>query len=140
MDPKNPRAVPRAALRNFRDARFDGGLIQCAMSAFHPSDQQIVRALYAALRKVDTLSSGSSARTREHSAHLLEVEQGLGNASLGSHTDAWIRKVVHDVRGGSLLALTYVLDTSEVTPATRNTARFLAADHMKIMRNAISTG
>lgn len=138
MDPRSPRAVPSGELQNFRDVRFDGGLIQCAMSAFHRLDQQIVRELYAALQQVDTFSSSSSAKAQEHSARLIEVAQELGNASLGPENDPWIRKVVHDVRGGSLLALTYALDASEVTQATRHSARFLAADHMKIMRNAIS--
>jgi signal transduction histidine kinase len=125
-------------LQNFRSVRFDGGLIQCDMSAFHPDDQQLVRELYAALQLIERHSvNAKSLDGQRHSDDLASIVHELGDASRAPGMAASVQRVLHDVRGGSLFVLIYTLSEPDDDPVWSTTSQFLAADHMKNMRNAI---
>lgn len=129
--------LPSGRLQNYRSDRFDGGLIRCDISAFHRDDQRIARALYAALERVKNLNPTMPADANEVSNRLEQIVRQFGEASRSPDITQSVRRVLHDVRGGSLFALIFTLSASDAAGAWFETGQFLAADHMKIMRNAI---
>lgn len=133
----NALALPSERLKNNRMDRFDGGLIRCDISAFHRDDQRIARELYAELGRVKNISATMPADANDVSDRLQKLVHQFGDASQSSDISQSVRKVLHDVRGGSLFALIFTLSASDAAGARFETGQFLAADHMKIMRNSI---
>ncbi|MDC0723674.1 ATP-binding protein [Nannocystis bainbridge] len=116
-----------------------------------PGDAAVVRRIYDFLRGLYALVGGLDepeqglARVREELKRqdyptLCEQIRGLGAALVAEDTPLAVRKVYHDVRGGSLSGLLMHLDLCEAGEAEVEDFErvfFLVRDHLKIMRNAL---
>jgi len=139
-----------AAIRP-RPSRYFGDTIVASIGELPPDDAQVVRALYeflralhAAVRGLDD-PTGAFAAVREllvrHDYRALcEQVRGLGGTLAADDTPMAVRKVYHDIRGGSLNGLLMHLDLCEADEAgVEDVERvfILVRDHLKIMRNAL---
>lgn len=137
---ENERALDphQGRRRNFRRSRFDGNLIQIELSQLHPSDQKACHDLYNALAEVETLVCDESEAAADLAARLSGLARTIGTAAYANPgTQQIVHRVAHDLRGGCLQMIVFSLDVSETLDESNRTLRFLAVDHMKIMRNAI---
>ena len=130
------------ALTNYRTSRFHGASRSCRLSDFASDASSLLKELYSTL---SDLHEVLSAERSDEADGLLEQQYGdrlhallgaIGQASKDQNSSD-IRNVVHDVLGGSLSILLWMLkdDLGDLDP--RRTTRFLAGDHLKIMRNAV---
>lgn len=141
--------VPRPA--HPRPRPYYGDTDTASVADLAPGDADIVRRLYAFLGTVyAALGRGvdpdeSRARLRlaltvgEYPA-LVDRIRDLGVALAAATTPLHLRKVYHDLRGGSLPALLMHLDLVADDEATDHDVErifLLTRDHLKIMRNAL---
>lgn len=138
-----------AELPMLRSARYSGDRMSARLEDMTPGDQQAVRALYAALRAAyEQLQP--LAQSPNPSPGLAALAQGplstelvrLGQA-IGIQREQYpveVARAIHDIRGGSLLALIATLELHKLLPVQANDALrcfCYARDHLKIMRNCL---
>ena len=134
-----------------RPRRYVGDTIVASIAELPADDAGAVRALYeflgalhAAVRGFDD-HAGALATVRELLVRhdypgLCEQVRGLGAALAAKDTPMALRKVYHDIRGGSLNGLLMHLDLCEAEEAAGEDVErvfILVRDHLKIMRNAL---
>ncbi|HYF62266.1 MAG TPA: ATP-binding protein [Herpetosiphonaceae bacterium] len=143
-------ALAPDSLHSYRASRYFGDDNSVVLADFAPASQQSLRQLYAALLELLALTSQHKDRplpldvlktTLEAvgwSATLKQLQELEGNPDRAPapHLD----EVIHDVRGGSCMALALNLQLlqlgiGEAEDSLR--AFFMTRDHLKIMRNAI---
>lgn len=134
-----------------RPRRYVGDTVVASIDQIDAGDAAVVRRLYAFLtdvyarvQRLDAPADGLPALQDELTRHdyrgLCEQIHGLGAALAAEDTPLDLRKVYHDVRGGSLNGLLMHLDMiamgdGEVEDVER--VFILVRDHLKIMRNAL---
>lgn len=142
--------VPRSALRP-RPRPYYGDTDTASVAELAPGDADTVRRLYTFLGSVyatlghvpDPDESRDQLRlvmTRGEYPTLLDRIRDLGVALAAATTPLHLRKVYHDVRGGSLPGLLMHLDLvgdDEATDHDIERIFLLTRDHLKIMRNAL---
>jgi signal transduction histidine kinase len=142
--------VPRSALRP-RPRPYYGDTDTASVAELAPGDADTVRRLYTFLGSVyatlghvpDPHESRDQLRhvmTRGEYPTLLDRIRDLGVALAAATTPLHLRKVYHDVRGGSLPGLLMHLDLvgdDEATDHDIERIFLLTRDHLKIMRNAL---
>ena len=129
-------------LENHRSSRFHGASRCCSLSDFASEDASLLKELY---RKLSGLHEALSAERPDEAGQAIEQQYGdqlrelMGAISRGAKDrySASIRSVVHDVLGGSLTVLLWMFQDDLGNPDPRRTTKFLAGDHLKMMRNAI---
>lgn len=135
-----------------RPRPYIGDSVHATMSALHEDDRESVRHLYGFLHRVYA-AVGRGIEERRDAAGALRRElqaadyqgvvqkiAGLGAALVAQSTPVELRKVYHDLRGGSLPALLMHLDMVESGDAMAQDIErvfILTRDHLKIMRNAL---
>lgn len=137
---------------NHRTNRFIGDSSNIALSDLEASDQTTIQNLYSTLRQLFGILKSrqqqpaqgiEDARTLLKSlnwSQLLRTMQTLGQPSYKLHPTPVMREVIHDVRGGSFMALSVNLQLIEMgltQPEDFNRMFFLTRDHLKIMRNGV---
>ena len=129
-------------LDNHRTSRFHGASRCCGLTDFVSEDVSLLKKLY---RKLSGLHEALSSEGPDEAGQAIEQQYGdqlrelKGAISRGAKDrySASIRSVVHDVLGGSLTVLLWMLQDDLGDPDPRRTTKFLAGDHLKMMRNAI---
>ncbi|WAS90713.1 ATP-binding protein [Nannocystis punicea] len=134
-----------------RPLPYVGDTVFASVGDLTPGDTQVVRRLYDFLLALLAIVRGfddpgralvllREELARQDYGGLGEQIRGLGAALVAEDTPMAVRKVYHDVRGGSLTGLLMHLDLCEADEAgTEDVERifFLVRDHLKIMRNAL---
>ena len=134
-----------------RDGRYLGEGYGVSIDVFAPRDQTIIKDVYAVLLELFEFlkdRKGAPERLKEIKQWVVDHNwqqyiydlQSLGNDTKSYNDSELVRQVIHDVRGGSLAALSVtlqllLLDVHEHTDPIH--MFFLTRDHLKIMRNAI---
>ncbi len=135
----------------YRSSRFMGDTLSVALHDFVGADRQILQRVYQTLGQLlDVLAAAKDARvggpTIEESLQQIEwggavrSMQQFGKATITDHSSPQLNAVIHDLRGGSFLALSVTLQLltrDQVQPNQLLQAFFLARDHLKMMRNAV---
>lgn len=143
-------ALSPAALRP-RPQRYIGDTVVASIDAIASDDATTIRRLYefllqlyAAVEHLDAPAAGLPAvrevLARNDHEGLAAAIQRLGAALSAATTPLALRKVYHDVRGGSLPALLLHLDLVQAGEADAQDVErifILVRDHLKIMRNAL---
>lgn len=142
-----------AQLVSYRSSRFIGDTLSVMMRDFAEVDRQILQRVYAALGQL--LSVLAAAKDNEAQAEWPSVEAALqridwqdvvrsmqefGKATLVQHSSPSLDAVIHDLRGGSFLALSVTLQLlrrGRIQPGDLLRAFFLTRDHLKMMRNGV---
>ena len=127
--------------------RYDGSGLSVGIEELHPRDQQSLAALYerlcliheqlgSAVRKVPAEAVDlSSSKALADFRYLVRTASSIGQ---DPSYPIRVRQVIHDIRGGSLLALTGSLDLlgNKLLSENELTQLFCyARDHLKIIRN-----
>lgn len=134
------KVIPRPP-RSQRASRYLGDDRAVPLSAMSETDRVGARALYAAITALDRrLGEGAGVADALASFdvdRVLEIARSLGRSDSAPPSD--LRRALHDVRGGALASLTLVASQQTRRPdATgERSLRILAADHLKVMRNAL---
>ena len=129
-------------LDNHRTSRFHGESRCCSLSDFAGKDASLLKALYRKLSGLhEALSAEGSGEAgqaiqRQYGDQLREMVDAISRQKKDQYSLS-IRSVVHDVLGGSLSVLLWMLQDNLGDPDPRRTTKFLAGDHLKIMRNAL---
>jgi len=129
-------------LDNHRTSRFHGASRCCSLSDFTGEDASLLKALYRKLSGLhEVLSAEDSdadgqAIAQQYGDQLRELMSAITRGAKDQYSSD-IRSVVHDVLGGSLTVLLWMLQGDLGDPDPRRTTKFLAGDHLKIMRNAL---
>ncbi len=151
------RELAATHLRSSRPERYDGGGFDITLDHFHPTDQNLLRRLYAAVKECFELWRYMREAPNHDlmARHLVkqftgpafnEVVSQLGYATRESAPDTppMLRKVLHDVRGGALVGIAGYADLiADVAPSPTELAQwveiasYMTRDHAKLMRNAI---
>lgn len=137
-------------LLSYRTSRYFGDDNSVVLADFSPASQQSLRQLYAALLELLALTS----QYRDQPIQLdilkatlervgwadtlkqLQELEGNPDRAVAPHLD----EVIHDVRGGSCMALALNLQLLQLGIGESEDslrAFFMTRDHLKIMRNAI---
>lgn len=139
-------------LVNFRATRYLGDDISMSLDAFTPPDQMRLRKLYQTLQELlaivrpqlDTPEIGvSQLRSfikRVGWIGVVRETQLLGDSQESASPNQTFGKVIHDIRGGALQALSIQLQFIDLDIAQNGDLHrlfFLTRDHLKIMRNAV---
>ncbi len=136
-------------LVNQRDERYQGDGASTVLAEFGVQDRATIERLYSGLiqlfdllavdqTKVDLPAISALLKTLGWSELMQQMQQ------LGAHTPAKalrVRQALHDIKGGSLVALSINLQLLEMGLTEQfDSVRFffLTRDHLKIMRNAVS--
>lgn len=136
-------------LHSYRTSRYFGDDNSVVLAAFSPEDRDIIRQQYQTLLNL----FGHLQQVREHGTLAIDLAEWYKQADwngliqrlklLGntSSTDSLVlREVIHDIRGGSFVALSmglqlYLMRLGEANELLR--MFFLTRDHLKMMRNAV---
>lgn len=148
-----PELLALAAPANIRPRprRYVGDTVVASIHDLAPADVPVVRRIYEFLRslqrlvqRLDEPRAGvpllQAELARQDYRELCEQIRGLGAALVAEDMPMAVRKVYHDVRGGSLSGLLMHLDLCEADEAEAEDVErvfFLVRDHLKIMRNAL---
>lgn len=134
-----------------REERYEGDGFSVSLAQFAPEDVALIRQLYQSVKKAYDLwlymrDAPDYSLMREQiieafgSDQFLALAQAIGAATyaLGNFPSE-LSKVVHDIRGGALMALTGCVPLLQHDPSDERTAKTVlyARDHAKMMRNAI---
>lgn len=137
----SPSGLDLATIPNHRRSRFHGESRCCDLSDFADDEVLRLRALYLAVARIDAQVSSAQLEAiaptlgAEASEELRDLV-AAASAPRGTTRRRLLRGVLHDTTGGSLTVLIWTLSGALGAPDW-GTVRFLAADHLKIMRNAI---
>jgi signal transduction histidine kinase len=143
-------ALAPAALPSYRTSRYVGDDNSVVLADFAPDSQQTLRDLYHALLELLALTGQYKARPIPLDV-LKPALESLGwsatlkrlqelEASPDRPAAPHLGEVIHDVRGGSCMALALNLQLLQLGIAEAEDslrAFFMTRDHLKIMRNAI---
>lgn len=145
-------ALAPVQLANHRDLRYMGDEMGVAISDFDQRDSYRIQHLYTTLSRLlhilqeDKATLAACVADLKRFMHevnwvafLGEVRQ-IGAATYEQHATPLLSQVVHDIKGGSLVALSIHLQLLEMgLEDQENTTRlfFLTRDHLKMMRNAV---
>ncbi len=138
-------------LASHRSSRFMGDTLSVALHDFVAADRQILQHVYHTLSQLlDVLAAAKDAPVARPTIEvaLQQIEwqdtvrymQQFGKATVADHSSPHMEAVIHDLRGGSFLALSVTLQLlalGQVQPNRLLQAFFLARDHLKMMRNAV---
>jgi hypothetical protein len=150
MDLNSLLGVAPVELPIIRPRRYQGDKMSATLAQLEPESRDAVRHLYAllklahqTLRDIAEKGALSDADAAEISSRSLWKELGITGGAVGrgktSYPDT-VARVIHDLRGGSLVAL---LGTVEMLPFSRSRqvdlqrCAHFARDHLKIMRNCL---
>ncbi|MEM9490912.1 MAG: ATP-binding protein [Myxococcota bacterium] len=144
--------IPTSGLRPRRE-RYIGDTVVAELRELRGNDVAILRDLYVFLGHLErftaSLTGSPSAAAMAATTEFLAEQRfsalcnrlpNLGAALRDQNTPQRVRRVLHDIRGGSLTALVAHLDLIELdmaVPADLDRLPILARDHRKIMRNAL---
>jgi signal transduction histidine kinase len=148
----SPEGEPATAVKNLvkglpspprsqRTSRFQGEDRAVALSELPEADRDRVRAVYAALSELDRrMRAGVDVREALVAfdvERVLQLARSLGHAE--REPSEPVRHALHDVRGGALSSLTLMASRQLSRPDSNGARalRILAADHLKVMRNAL---
>ena len=152
ISPAKLLALAPTALRREGGARYRGDSVTASISELPERDRATVRALYDFLldvydrsrddleRPAQGLAALSELVESELFTELLERVRRLGATLRAADAPLSIRRSLHDVRGGSLMALLMHLDMireDEALPNDLQRVFILTRDHLKMMRNAL---
>ena len=136
-------------LPQLRKHRYDGGGMNAELGAFG-SDAEKLRAVYKAIQRLSDVLSGmmhsnqisppfiSALKSRPE---IREIVRTFREIESIQQFPPRLRTILHDLRGGSLLALLtsiQLLDPSTTRADGLLRTFFYARDHLKMMRNAVS--
>ncbi len=139
-------------LVNYRTLRYRGEGMSLALNEFADTDRATLTRLYALLTSIYDLLKEDWHDPQKVAAPLQTIVQEanwtrfigelqhLGRATREQHNSPTLAQILHDIRGGSFMALSLYLQLLEMSLVSdEDFARvfFLARDHLKIMRNAI---
>ncbi len=137
---------------NYRQQRFSGDDLRVPIEAFAPADREVAQHIYRELSQLMALlkqhwhdnEEALEAVKRYLSAvrwtDVIQKVRSFGTASVGAEPQHLIKRVVHDVRGGSFMALSICLQLIEMgldDAVDGSRLFYLTRDHLKIMRNAL---
>ncbi len=143
--------APTTTLRE-RGERYRGDTVTASIRELPSFDRANVRALYEFLLVVYDRSRADLERPQQGLAALRELVSSelftellarvrrLGATLRAADAPMSIRRSLHDVRGGSLMALLMHLDVireDEALPNDLQRVFILSRDHLKMMRNAL---
>jgi len=134
--------LSNVTLDNFRTDRFHGRSRCCSLSDFTSEHRALLERLYGKLSEFHEFVSAEPVAQRirtpgmQYGVQIQELISALGGGPKDKYSSA-LRNVLHDVLGGSLTVLRWLLEDDLGDPEPKRTTRFLASDHLKIMRNAI---
>jgi signal transduction histidine kinase len=134
--------TPAAAIQP-RPQRYVGDSVAASIAALHPADAAIVREIYGFLGELYAVHGLAALRAHVDEAALtglIRRVRRLGAALVADGLSLALRKVYHDLRGGSLAALVMLLADVAAGEANEQDADqifLLVRDHRKIMRNAL---
>lgn len=137
-----PSGLAEASLHNYRQGRFHGEARRCRLRDLSEADASQMRSLYQAVSEVQKNASGVSPAEADPAlgsrlAGRLRELTGVVSRGGEKSPSRLVRDVIHDATGGSLAVLMWTLDGGLIDADRRRTSRFLAIDHLKIMRNAL---
>lgn len=140
-------------LTSYRNLRYSGGDMSVPLERFAPPDQELVQRLYGVLADLLALLQQHSDNLEASRLALQQFAQGVGWTRLLHHVQRLggaterqpgdiLSKVIHDIKGGSLMAISIYLQLFEMGMDTAlqgglNQLVFLTRDHLKMMRNAV---
>lgn len=151
MNTDQLRSLAPTDLPIIRQSRYDGGGYSVRMKDFSPDDVERIRKLYTKIKQVYELwlymkdrpnyELMQEAITEIASEEYIALNQAIGASTYeNSGKSPIMRKVIHDIHGGSFTGLlgyaTLLLETPNKALYIRK-AIYLARDHAKMMRNAI---
>lgn len=139
-------------LPSYREVRYIGDNMGVHISDFAERDIHLIQHLYQTLSELLNIlqrhheNFAASIPELKHFMHTLgwktfltDVRQ-LGEATYERGRTDMLGKVIHDMKGGSLMALSIylqMLDMDLELPENAAHLFFLARDHLKMMRNAV---
>lgn len=139
-------------LTNYRTLRYRGEGMSLALDEFVEPDRTTMTRLYALLTSIYDLLRDDWHNPQKVAVPLQTIVQEanwtrfigelqhLGRATREHLNSPTLAQILHDIRGGSFMALSLYLQLLEMSLVSDDDfARvfFLARDHLKIMRNAI---
>jgi hypothetical protein len=125
--------------RSARVTRYMGDDHAVRLSEMSETDRSGVVSLYASIAGLERSLREDAPLTSALAAFdvdgVTELARSLGRQENGER----LRQALHDVRGGALSSLTLTSKLAMVRPdpARVRSLRILAADHLKVMRNAV---
>ncbi len=139
------------AIENRHGERYRGDTVTVSLTQIPEADTARLRLLYMFLLRVKQVSG---AHVADGARGIVPLQQTLqidfetvseavaqiGAQLAAEHVDADVRKALHDIRGGSLMALMMHLDIvreGEAEGGDLERIFILTRDHLKMMRNAI---
>lgn len=160
MDPEETLRLAPPDLAISRRDRWSGDGFAVTLSRFAPADVELIRRTYKVVKQAHALwlhirdaahltDSGQEALLQRHilpelrDRRFLLTLRDLGAATYALGTPPKeVRAVLHDIRGGALLALIgYAAAEARgevISAAERATVILRARDHARLMRNAVS--
>lgn len=145
-------ALAPVQLRTYRATRYQGDDQSIPFASFALVDQHILTRMYGVLQMIlnttmryrDTPGEGAAplhALIKELNwSQVVHDVRELGKATYAMTTTPLMREVLHDIKGGSFMALSVGLQLIEIgitQPDDVTRTFFLARDHRKIIRNAV---
>lgn len=129
------------SLHNYSPTRFHGESRCCSLSEFSERDAATLVELYKVILRVsETVRPNAPSPLSNSGAEMAGRLRALAHSVSfeGSPKDSQLLQGIrHDVTGGSLTVLHWTLSDGLSDPDRDKTIRFLALDHLKIMRNAV---
>jgi hypothetical protein len=137
-------------LRSNSQTRYNGSGFSAFLEDFHPEDAQLLKIIYENIKAVYDLwlymKDAPQYSLFKPNVEWLQSERMITiGKTLGTHADyssPHIKKIIHDVRGGALMAMIsnakriQLLNLYHDTDIMRSFV-FLARDQAKMMRNAV---
>lgn len=140
--------LPPSSLALLRASRYGGEEVNIALAALAEADQTLVHEQYRLLQRLyDVVRSEDGDRVSRVRAFLRDnnwMGWLIRFQKLGTFTDTKdmaTQKVLHDLRGGAMQALSILLQLVEMgimQSHDLDRAFFLTRDHLKIMRSALT--
>ncbi|MCX6955194.1 MAG: hypothetical protein NTV51_23825 [Verrucomicrobia bacterium] len=134
-----------------RADRYEGGQMSVAMTDLSAADQRAVRRLYALVQEAyerlgriieaPTLPAGIADEVAGYPfwSEIVARAREVNSAMSADYSDA-VRRVLHDLRGGSLMALVGAAEMLPFSSSLTNDLHrcgYYARDQLKIMRNCL---
>ncbi|TNE85160.1 MAG: HAMP domain-containing histidine kinase [Deltaproteobacteria bacterium] len=152
LTPERLRSIAPTDISRLSEEAYYGDSVTISMNSLGVSDRSIVRELYGFLldvyreteRNLNADDGGVQAlkdlADTDAFDTLVDRVSTLGAALHADHISLDVKRSLHDVRGGSLMALIMHLDMAledDAIPEDVQRVFILARDHLKMMRNAI---
>lgn len=134
-------------LRARRTTRFHGEALAVALADFSKARREGLRTIYQLFREIfRTLDTESDSQQALELCQMFDADfvietlRGLADDISLNDAPLKLRQVIHDLRGGSVLALLSILQSvqmGDVHEGDLSQMKFLSRDAMKVMRNCI---